>query len=523
MEYLSADESPRPKSGRKRVIAGVGAAALVILGGAAAYGVVQFLDAGESAATAVPADALGYLSIDLDPSGGQKVAAYETMRKFPALKEQLNLDSDEDARQWIFDAINEEAPEECKLDFEDDVAPWLGNQIAFSGVETEEGPQPFFVLEVSDADAAEQTVEDIFTCDGEEEFGTATVGEFMIVAPSADLADDVAADAEESPLSDDETFQARLDDAGDQGVVTGYLAPAAIDSMLDQAQGTDLPDGTMSTDPLSADSELDVVRDYLEDFEGAAMQVRFADEGLEMEMVASGIEQIEDLDPGTTGMTELPETTGVAYGLAAGPDFVEQIGDAVRGQMSDEEYESQLQMFEQQTGLAFPEDIQTLLGDGLSVAVDGSIDVQALQQAFMTGQTEGVALPVGIRVVSDDTAGVVEVTDKIEALLPPGMPFSLEVEEGDGAVALGVDPDYVSELAGSGSLGDSETFQDAVPDAEDSLGGLYVDFDAESWLDELVGEQDPEALENVEPLSSMGASVTKDEDTGRMLLRLTTD
>ena len=90
-------------------------------------------------------------------------------------------------------------------------------------------------------------------------------------------------------------------------------------------------------------------------------------------------------------------------------------------------------------------------------------------------------------------------------------------------MALGVDPDYVSELAGSGSLGDSETFQDAVPDADDSLGGLYVDFDADNWLDELVGEQDPEALENVEPLSSIGASVTKDDDSGRMLLRLTTD
>ena len=125
--------------------------------------------------------------------------------------------------------------------------------------------------------------------------------------------------------------------------------------------------------------------------------------------------------------------------------------------------------------------------------------MQALQQAFVTGQTEGLALPVGIRVVSDDTAGVVEVTDKIEALLPPGMPFSLEVEEGDGAVALGVDPDYVSELAGDGSLGESETFQDAVPDADDSLGGLYVDFDADSWLDELVGDQDPEAAANVEP------------------------
>ena len=51
--------------------------------------------------------------------------------------------------------------------------------------------------------------------------------------------------------------------------------------------------------------------------------------------------------------------------------------------------------------------------------------MQALGEAFMSGQAEGVSIPIGLRIVSDDTAAVVEVTDKLQALIPPGMPVSM--------------------------------------------------------------------------------------------------
>ncbi len=536
-EYLSEQEAARPDpshragSGRKRAFAGIAAVALLAVAGAGAYGVVQFMSSGDSAATAVPDHALGYLSLDLDPSGGQKVAAYETLRKFPALKEQLGLDSDEDPRRWLVDAINNGAG--CSLDFDDDVAPWLGHKVAFSAVEGEEEPEPFFVLEVTDADAAETGVATLFECGGDgEEYGTAMVGDFMVVAPDAELAEGIAADAEDSALADDETFAARMDDAGDQGVVTGYLAPAAVDLMLEQAEQLDpgaMPEQSSGDDPAAmpvppvAPPQLDLVRDWVEDFDGAAMQVRFADGGVEMEMVASGIKQLEGLEPGSSGMEDLPGTTAIAYGLTVPPDMAAMMEDSLKGQAGEEQYDAQLQQLEQQTGLAFPEDVQTLLGDGLSLAVDGSLDVEALGQAFTTGQLAGVDIPVGLRILSDDTGAVVEVTDKLQRLIPPGLPVSMVVEEGDGVVAVGVDQGYVAELAGDGGLGETEAFQNAVPDAEESVGGFFVDFDAEGWLDELVGQQDPEALANVEPLSSLGVSGSVEDDDVSMLLRLTTD
>jgi hypothetical protein len=533
-EYLSEQETTRPdgSAGRKRAAAGVAAMAVLALAGAGAYGVMQFMSSGDSAATAVPDHALGYVSLDLDPSGGQKVSAYETLRKFPALREELGLQSD-DPRRWLVDAINSSG--ECALDFED-VDPWLGHKVGFAAIEGKDDPEPFFVIEVTDEDAAQDGVGALAECGGGgEEYGTAMVGDFMVVAPSADLADGIAADAQDSPLADDETFGARMDDAGEQGIVTGYIAPAAVALMLDEAEksgsgsnGTpgatpeglgDLGMGVVP--PMGGEAEL--LRDHLDEFEGAALQVRFADEGVEMEVVAAGVKQAEELEAGDTGMADLPGTTAVAYGLALGPEAVEAMEEAVKGRMSDAEYEAEVQRFEQQTGLAFPEDVETLLGDGISLALDGSVDFEALGRAFTTGQLQGVSIPAGLRIVSDDTAAVVEVTDKLTALIPPGLPVSMEVAEGDGAVAVGVDPDYVTQLAEDGDLGDTEAFEEAVPDVEGSVGGFFVDFDADGWLDELVGQQDPETLKNTEPLSSMGVSGSSEGDTLRMLLRLTTD
>src|SRR6478672_9786631 len=69
---------------RKRialVAAGLGLIALLGAGGTWAY--LAFTQQGPQPAEALPASTVFYLSVDLDPSGGQKVAAIETLRKFP--------------------------------------------------------------------------------------------------------------------------------------------------------------------------------------------------------------------------------------------------------------------------------------------------------------------------------------------------------------------------------------------------------------------------------------------------------
>ena len=71
--------------------------------GVGAYGVVQLMAGGSSAATAVPADAVGYVSLDLDPSASQKIEAFKILRKFPAIKKQLG--GRDDIRKAVFEEI----------------------------------------------------------------------------------------------------------------------------------------------------------------------------------------------------------------------------------------------------------------------------------------------------------------------------------------------------------------------------------------------------------------------------------
>ena len=74
-------EPPRSSRGRRTVLVAAAAVAVVAAVGVGAYGVVQLMSGGSSPATAVPADAVGYVSIDLDPSASQKIEAFKILRK----------------------------------------------------------------------------------------------------------------------------------------------------------------------------------------------------------------------------------------------------------------------------------------------------------------------------------------------------------------------------------------------------------------------------------------------------------
>src|SRR5690242_17332532 len=68
---------PGSKGGSKRVwwVAG-GAVALLGLG-AGAWAALGFFQQGAQPAEALPSTTVGYLSIDLDPAGGQKIDAFK--------------------------------------------------------------------------------------------------------------------------------------------------------------------------------------------------------------------------------------------------------------------------------------------------------------------------------------------------------------------------------------------------------------------------------------------------------------
>src|SRR3954462_8255466 len=96
------ESAPR---GRRTGIVATAAVAVVAALGAGAYGVAQLMSGGASPATAVPADAVGYVSLDLDPSAAQKIEAIKIFRKFPALRHQLKIGSRDDLRRSLFKGV----------------------------------------------------------------------------------------------------------------------------------------------------------------------------------------------------------------------------------------------------------------------------------------------------------------------------------------------------------------------------------------------------------------------------------
>ena len=77
--------------------------------GVGAWAAYNFLTTGPQPAEALPAKTLGYVSIDLDPSGGQKIEALQTLNKFPAFKDYVGINADDDLRKEIFSRIQDEA------------------------------------------------------------------------------------------------------------------------------------------------------------------------------------------------------------------------------------------------------------------------------------------------------------------------------------------------------------------------------------------------------------------------------
>ena len=87
---------------------------------------------------ALPGGAFAFAKVDLDPSAGQKINALRFLRKFPALRDKVSLNGD--LRETLFESVSESAGWE-KLDYDQDVEPWLGSRVAIAAYSPAERPK----------------------------------------------------------------------------------------------------------------------------------------------------------------------------------------------------------------------------------------------------------------------------------------------------------------------------------------------------------------------------------------------
>ncbi|WP_210443433.1 DUF3352 domain-containing protein [Nocardioides sp. SYSU D00065] len=538
-EYLDASgpvETAPDNDNRKRLIAlgALVAGGAVVAGGA--WAATSFFATGAQPAEALPDSTIGYVSIDIDPSGGQKIEAIKTLRKFPGFTDNVDLETDDDLRERLFEEIASSG--ECEgLDYAQDVEPWLGSRAAMAAVDLgEEEPAAVGVVQVSDADAADEGMRTLVeTCGGGSEGtegstgGWVVDGDWMVMAETEEIAEQVVDAADGGTLAGDASFEQWTGEAGDDGFMSLYVAKAAA-QYLDDAAGfgsmlgdVPTPEDYTSEDP-SAMSEQEVpeeLQQMIDDFDGMAATVRFDDGAVEVEYAMSNyqpdVTKYVDGDAGITMAADLPDDTVAALGFSLEEGWAQAMLDYVEQTMGSQagDVDEMLAQLEAETGLAFPEDVETLLGEGVTMSVGPGIDPDAIANG---GPGE---VPFGVT-IKGDAAEIQDVLDKISALAGPEAAEYLEVTEGDGYAVLALQDDYRSKLESGGSLGTTEAFEEVV-EQDDAQAALFVDFDAdEDWLVRLTQDM-PEVSENLAPLSALGVSGWIEGDVVHGLFKVTTD
>lgn len=489
-------------------------AALVIGGGA--FAVTRVLGgAGDQPSSALPGDSAAYVRMDIDPSVGQKIAAVRFLQDLdPEVTRTLQS---EDMRREFFEMIAEEEPSLSGIDYDKDIAPWLGDRLGVSVIpQGEEDPQVAIALQVTDEGAAEEGLTKLFEeAEGGDQAGWFFHGDYAVLS-SAEAIDGIESAVEAGTLADNETFSGDIEALGDEGVLSFWADGEKLAPYLDEA-GTALdevedPTG-MSPDSLSGF----LSGSSMEQAETGrvAAAVRFGEDNIELHGITRGFPvQIEDADTAQL-VLDLPEDTAVALGQEHGDQLVaivyEQISKVMPDEVAQMESEASAQGFE------IPGDIQTLVGQSLAIGVGPGI-------AQFDQIQDPSDVPAVIRVQTDTDAANAVIDKAITAsgATPADVEPYFVRRADDGVLSMGLSQDYVDAAVEGGGLGESATFQSAVPNAADADSVFYVDLNAfeEYYLSEI---SDENTRSSVEQIAAVGMSASWSGEDGEFTLRVVAD
>ncbi len=306
------------RGSRKGLVIGGSIAAGILVLGAAGAGAYALLDGGGAQPEeALPASTIGYVRIDLDPSAQQKINLLRLADRLPNLSDDLGVEisEDSDLKQLLAESVT--ASGECEIDYEADVAPWIGERAAIAAVPgDDDATHAVGVLAVTDESAARTAIESGLGC-GEttDSAQIAFTSGYAVITDDVPAADIVAA-AEESSLADNEMFTADMEALGDAGLVSVWAdAEGFAEWSSDNAE---LFGGEALTESDLAN---------MEGYTSMTGALRANPDGIELTFLSNADEAA--LAPyqstGTSVTAALPETTLAAFSASTTPDAVDEM------------------------------------------------------------------------------------------------------------------------------------------------------------------------------------------------------
>jgi len=492
------------------IVAVVAAIAVVAAGAVLAF--QTFGGGGARPADSMPASALAYAQFDLDPSAEQKVNVVRLLREFPEFEEETGITSDrDDLRQLAFEEALSDL--DCDLDYEQDIEPWIGDRVGISAVPVDDTVIPVIAVQVSDEGPAEEAVstleecsttgalpEDIDVAEEDSDVGVDFVGEYMLLT-EADHLEAVVQMSTDSPLGDTDGFTQDMNSLEEQGVMSFWVD---IQGLLETPE--------VASSMESSGEDLSV----LEEYDSAFGALRAGSDYIELATMVRGGSFTLEAD-GDNPVTALPDTTLSALSVSGGGRALDENWDDLLTTLDSSnggQTQAQIDAFESETGFSVPEDLVTLLGDNLMIA----LDAEGLSPDNLQDASDISNLGFGARFTTDPDA-IGDLVDRIQSLIgEQGVPVELSTAETDDGLVLASNDAYADQLAEGGSLGDSQTFQTAVPDASEAAVVFYLDFDRlEETADEFGGADEVDRLQS---LKAIGVSSAQDDDLTAVSFRM---
>lgn len=516
--------TPAPRRPRSGTLLLVGAVVLVLVIGAGAFAAWRLLSShGPRPEEVLPASTMAVVSLDLDPSAGQKVEAFRTLRKFPAWKDNVGADSDDDLLRKAVDRAHRAGS--CKsLSFDQDLQPWLGRRAAMGAVPLSgDKVVPALAVQITDKDKARTGVQRLLRCTGaSSDSGYAVGDDYVLVSDTDSHARTVLAMGEKKSLADDADYQRWTDAAGGHGVVDVYVAKAAaprLRRLLPGGLGSlpSAPRLAAHTTTEPATLRAGAGEDVLKSFQGAAGTVQFKDGNIELDLAAGSTALTADTNRVGDQVTRLPGDTALALGYSVSPGTARALSDALTSRLGE-----MLGDVQEQTGLSLPADLETLLGKAITLSVGGT------PPSDLTSISSPEDVAAGV-LIDGDPGKIKDVIGRVEERSGHRLSEAgVQTRDQGDKIALATSRGYADDLLKSGSLGDQKRFRDAVPDADKAAAVGYADLDgpwATSVLKTLQGQgrAADEARRNLEPLRAVGMRSWLDGKVSHAQLRITLD
>lgn len=512
--------APPPSAKPRRTALFITIALIAVLAiGGGAFAIVRAMSGGgDQPADALPSTTAVYARVDIDPSIGQKLAALELLDGLdPEIRETLEST---DLREEFFTSVTAGNPGLSGLDYEEDIAPWIGDRLGFGVIPSTDGAEPIVAvaLQVTDEGAANDAIDTLVTNLG----GAGSIDWFFsgdyVVFTEGQQAATVEAMVEEGTLADSENFQSDQDDLGDQGIASFWADMDVItqefgDEAAEIAGGAS-PDaggvvGMLASGASSPTGDVSAGR--------VAAAIRLGDNYVEVHGIANG--HMEAIAGGDSPQVilDLPDDTFAAMSVEHGDQWVELFWNVFSEAAPDEA--AQFQQEGEAEGFSLPGDAATLAGQSAVISAGPNLVDQIMGMNMGTGG--GEAPDFAVRVSTEEANRAQELFTSLiggdqATELPPEVPFRVD----DSIYTIGGNQAYVDAVAGGGSLGDTDLFNNAVPGAE---GADMIGFVNLTTVSEDLAQQsgdDPQITSVIRNLGAVGFSAEVDGTSTEFTLRL---